>query len=169
MHCPRCGITATTNQQFCRGCGLSLEKVAEILGEEIAIQSSSPAHEAARLRERQQKFENWAGIAGLSTFGLILLLLIVVVFTQIILRGGLLIIPGVLLILLAAGAGAMGIFQTYSKSLKAKLGERPLPPSIEPLTIGAPDTYPLPPRSVSEGTTELLEVKKSPETGPIDS
>jgi hypothetical protein len=146
-----------------------LEKVAEILGEEIAIQSASAAHEAARLRERQQKFENWAGIAGLSTFGLILLLLIVVVFTQLILRGGLLIIPGTLLILLAVGAGAMGIFQTYSKSLKAKLGERPLPHTTEPLSIGAPDTYPLPHQSVSEGTTELLETKKSPETGPIDN
>jgi hypothetical protein len=159
MHCP----------QFCRGCGLSLVKVAEILGEEIAIQSSSPAHEAARLRERQQKFEKWAGIAGLATFGLILITLIVVVFSQIILKGGLLIIPGVLLILLAAGAGAMGIFQAYSKSLKAKLGERPLPDSTEPLAIGAPAPYPLPLRSVSEGTTELLEMKKSPETGPIDS
>jgi uncharacterized OB-fold protein len=40
MHCPRCGTNATPGQQFCRGCGLSLEKVAEILGEEIAIQSS---------------------------------------------------------------------------------------------------------------------------------
>ena len=168
MHCPRCGTTATTNQQFCRGCGLSLEKVAEILGEEIAIQSSSSANEAARLRKRQQKFEQWASLAGLTTFGLILLLLIVVVFFQIILKGGLLIVPGVLLILLALGAGAMGIFQTYSKSLKAKLGERPLPHSTGPLTIGALDTYSLPPRSVSEGTTELLETRAA-ETGPIES
>ena len=169
MHCPRCGTNATPGQQFCRGCGLSLEKVAQILGEEIAIQSSSSANEAARLRKRQQKFEKWASLAGLSTFGLILLLLIVVVFFQIILKGGLLIIPGVLLILLAVGAGAMGIFQTYSKSLKAKLGERPLPHSNEPLTVGAPDTYPLLPLSVSEGTTELLEMKKNPETGPVDN
>ena len=168
MHCPRCGTTATSNQQFCRGCGLSLEKIAEILGEEVAVQSSPP-NEIAALRERQKKFENWAGIAGLSTFGLVLLTLIVIVVVKMILVGGLLIIPGTLLILLAIGAGAMGTFQMFSKSLKAKLEDKPLPPSNTPLTIGTADTYPLPPQSVSEGTTELLETSKSAETGPIDS
>ena len=169
MHCPRCGTNATPGQQFCRACGLNLEKVAEILGEELAVQSTTDSNQIAALRERQKKFENWAGIAGLTTFGLVLLLFIVLVFSQIILKGGLLIVPGTLLILLAVGGGAMGIFQMYSKSLKAKLEEKPLPPSNTPLTIGAAGTHPLPPRSVSEGTTELLEMKKSPETGPIVS
>lgn len=167
MHCPRCGTNATAGHQFCRACGLSLEKVAELLGDEFAIESPSPASEALRLRERQQKFENLAGIAGLTTFGLILLLLIILVFSQMILKGGLLIIPGTLLILLAVGAGAMAMFQMYSKSLKAKLAERPLPTSTGSLTIAAADTYPLPPQSVSEGTTELLETSKSAETGSV--
>jgi hypothetical protein len=167
MHCPRCGTNATSGQQFCRACGLSLEKVAELLGDEFAIESVSSS-EAARLRERQKKFENLAGIAGVTTFGLILLLFIILVFSQIILKGGLLIIPGTLLILLAIGAGAMATFQVYSKSLKEKLEEKPLPPSKKPVTIGAAAAYPLPPQSVSEGTTELLEIKKSPETGPIE-
>lgn len=70
MHCPRCGTNATPGQQFCRACGLSLEKVAELLGDELAIESRSPASEAARLHERHQKFEHLAGIAGLTTFGL---------------------------------------------------------------------------------------------------
>jgi hypothetical protein len=169
MHCPRCGTNATSGQQFCRACGFSLEKVAELLGDEPVIESPSPASEGARLRERQKKFENLAGIAGVTTFGLILLLFIILVFSQIILRGGLLIIPGTLLILLAIGASAMVTFQVYSKSLKEQLEEKPLPPSNTPLAIGAADTYPLPPRSVSERTTELLEMEKSPETGPIES
>jgi zinc ribbon protein len=168
MHCPRCGTNATSRQQFCRSCGLSLDKVAELLGEELAIQSSSPVSEAARLRERQQKFENWAGIAGLATFGLILLLLIVVVFSQMILKGGTLIIPGVLLILLTIGAGVMGVFQVYSKSLKAKLEARPLPPATKPLTIRGSGTYPLPPESVGERTTELFDMPRSPATGPVE-
>jgi hypothetical protein len=167
MHCPRCGTIATANQQFCRGCGLNLEKVAEVLGEAVAVQSSPP-NQIDALRERQKKFENLAGIAGLSTFGLVLLTLIVIVVVKMIVVGGLLIIPGTLLILLAIGAGAMGTFQMYSKSLKAKLEEKPLPPSKTPLTIGAADTYPLPPQSVSEGTTELLEKTRRAETGPID-
>lgn len=126
MHCPRCGTSATVGQQFCRSCGLNLEKVAELLGNELAEPSSS-IDERARLRERQRKFEQWGGIAGLITFGLILLLLIVVVFHQMILKGGAIVIPGLLLILLAIGAAVMGLFQTYSKSLKEKLANPPLP------------------------------------------
>lgn len=168
MHCPRCGTIATPSQQFCRGCGLNLEKVAEILGDAVPVQSSPP-NEARLRRDRQKKFENLAGIAGLSTFGMVLLTLIVIVVFKMILVGGLLLIPGSLLILLALGAGAMGGFQVYSKSLKAKLEETALPPSNTPMTIGAADTYPFPPQSVGEGTTELLEMKKSPQTGPIDS
>ena len=61
MHCPRCGTSATPGQQFCRACGLSLEKVAEILSEEIAHQPHTPT-EAQQLRERQKRVENWAGI-----------------------------------------------------------------------------------------------------------
>jgi hypothetical protein len=38
MHCPRCGATAKVGQTFCRACGLSLEKVAALLGEELGRQ-----------------------------------------------------------------------------------------------------------------------------------
>jgi hypothetical protein len=157
MHCPRCGTNATAGQQFCRSCGLSLEKVAEILGEEVAVQSSTAPSQSRGLRERQQKFENLAGIAGLTTFGLVLLLFIIIVFTQIILKGGLLIVPGVLLILLALGAGAMAVFQGYSKSLKARLEERPLPPSTGPLSIARTEAIPAQVHSVTERTTALME------------
>jgi len=168
MHCPRCGTVATPNQQFCRACGLSLEKVADLLGEELEIQSPPVASNRAALRDRQQKFENLAGIAGLATFGVILLLFVVLVFSQMILKGGLLIIPGTLLILLAFGAGAMGFFQVYSKSLKAKLEERSLQRETEPLSIETPDRMPLAPGSVSEGTTELLAPAKGADTGQIN-
>ena len=163
MHCPRCGTNATANQQFCRACGLNLEKIAELLGEEVAVQSSPP-NQIAALRERQKKFENWAGIAGLSTFGLVLLTLVVIVLLKMVLVGGLLLIPGALLILLAVGAGAMGTFQMYSKSLKAKLEEKPLPPATGPLPAET-SALPLPPSSVSEGTTELLDPANGKETG----
>ena len=168
MHCPRCGTSATPNQQFCRACGLGLEKIAELLGEEVTLQSPSVRNDVARLRERQKRFEDVAGIAGLTTFALILLMLIVVVFWQMILRGGVLIIPGTLLILLALGAGVMGFFQAYSKSLKAKLGEKPLPPSTDPQPIKISGASTLPPDSIAEGTTELLTPAKNAETGRIN-
>lgn len=88
MHCPRCGATATVGQTFCRACGFGLEKVAELLGEELGLQSTRTDNDLAHLRERQRKLERWAGIVGLSTFALLLLLMIVVVFSQMILKGG---------------------------------------------------------------------------------
>ena len=171
MHCPRCGTNATIGQQFCRSCGLSLEKVAELLGDELAIEPSSSIDERARLRERQRKFEQWGGIAGLVTFGLILLLLIVVVFHQMILKGGAIVIPGLLLILLAIGAAAMGLFQTYSKSLKEKLANPPLPRTAD--LPGSEETrklemYREPVPTVTDRTTELLVPSKGAETGKID-
>jgi len=167
MHCPRCGTNATAGQQFCRACGLSLEKVAEVLGDELGLAPSSRASEAARLRERQQKFENLAGIAGLTIFGLIVLVLIVAVFSLIILKGGWLIIPGALLILVAVGAFAMGVFQTYSKSLKAKLEQKPLPPSPEPFSLQSTDNPPTQVNSVTERTTALLAESASTNTTDI--
>jgi hypothetical protein len=170
MHCPRCGNNATVGQQFCRSCGFNLEKIAELLGEQLASDRSS-GNEIARLRERQRKLERWGGIAGLSTFGVILIMLIVVVFQQMILRGGAIVVPGVLLILLAIGAAAMGVFQTFSKSLKEKLTNPPLPRSPErPETAEAPKLEPYlgPVSSVTDGTTELLTTASGADTGKID-
>lgn len=171
MHCPRCGTNATIGQQFCRSCGLNLEKVAEFLGDELTVEPSSAIDERARLRERQRKFEQWGGIAGLITFGLILLTLIVVVFLLMVLKGGAIVIPGLLLILLAIGAGVMGLFQAYSKSLKAKLEEKPLSRAAgrpEPDRLREIDVYREPVPTVTDRTTELLAPARDVETGEID-
>lgn len=170
MHCPRCGTNATIGQQFCRSCGLSLEKVAELLGAEPP-EPSSLIDERARLRERARKFEQWGGIAGLVTFGLILLLMIIVVFSQMITKGRALVIPGLLFILLAIGAAVMGLFQTYSKSLKEKLANPPLPRASD-LTRSDEtpklEVYREPVPTITERTTELLVHSRGAETGKMD-
>ena len=155
MHCPRCGNSATAGQQFCRSCGLSLDKVAELLGSELPLEPTR-ANEIARLQERQRKFQEWGGIAGLITFGLILLTMIVVVFSQMIMKGRSMIIPGLLLILLAIGAAVMGLCQTYSKSLKEKLERPQLPRPTETHEARTLDPYREPVPTVTERTTELL-------------
>jgi hypothetical protein len=170
MHCPRCGNSATVGQQFCRSCGFNLEKIAELLGEQLASDQSSGT-EVARLRERQRKLERWGGIAGLSTFGVILTTLIVAVFHQMLLKGGAILVPGVLLILLAIGAAAMGVFQTYSKSLKEKLANPPLPRSTERPEIAEALNSNLSRQSVpsvTDGTTELLTTASGADTGKMD-
>jgi hypothetical protein len=168
MHCPRCGTNATVGQQFCRSCGLSLEKVAELLGNELPLEASTRQNELARLRERQQKFQEWGGIAGLITFGLILLLFIIVVVSQMILKGGALIGVGLLLILLAIGAGIMGGFQAYSKSLKEKLANPPLPKPGESGAGRKLEAYHEPVPTVTDRTTELLASARGAETGKMD-
>jgi predicted amidophosphoribosyltransferase len=35
MHCPNCGKKTNTEHKFCRSCGLPLEKVAQILAEQL--------------------------------------------------------------------------------------------------------------------------------------
>jgi len=168
MHCPRCGTNATVGQQFCRSCGLNLEKVAELLGDEPA-EPSSLVDQRARLRERALKFEHWGGIAGLVTFGLILLTMIVVVISQMIMKGR--VIPGVLMILLAIGAAVMGLFQTYSKSLKEKLANPRLPRAPDLLKSDETrklDAYREPVPTVTDRTTELLAPAKVADTGKMD-
>jgi hypothetical protein len=127
----------------------------------------SSNEEPARLRERQRKFEQWGGIAGLVTFGLILLTLIIAVFSQMILKQRALVIPGLFLILLAIGAAVMGLFQTYSKSLKAKLEEKPLPRTGSDETKKL-EMYREPVPTVTDRTTELLVPEKAADTGKID-
>jgi hypothetical protein len=170
MHCPRCGTNATVGQQFCRSCGLSLEKVAELLGDELAVEPSWSIEERARLRERQRKFEQWGGIAGLVTFGLILLTLIFVVFSQIV-RSSANLIPGALMVLLAIGAAVMGLFLTYSKSLTEKLANLTMPRAVDqPRTDQTRklEGYREPVPTVTDRTTELLVAAKAADTGKMD-
>lgn len=144
--------------------------MALLLGNEPAEPSSS-IDESARLRERARKVEQWGGIAGLVTFGLILLTMIIVVFSQMIMKGRAMVIPGLLLILLAIGAAVMGWFQTYSKSLKEKLSHPPLSRTAD---LAASDEtrrlemYCEPVPTVTERTTELLAPAKGADTGKMD-
>ena len=63
MYCPNCGNKNADDQNFCRSCGLGLEKIALSLNEQlptVAVQS---------LQERKEKLER-LGVALLSVFGL---------------------------------------------------------------------------------------------------
>ncbi len=163
MHCPRCGTSAGASRAYCRACGLSLERIAELIGEALALQED-PKGELARLRELRSKHEKWGSLAGFVTFGLILLLFLEIFFTPIILKGGILPLLGVLLILSAIGAGGMVYFQISAKSLKEKIARPLLPPnpalSLDASNLRAPD-------SITERTTELLTESKGRSTREI--
>ena len=163
MHCPRCGTAAFGAQQFCRSCGLHLEKIAELLGE-ANIPTDAPSSEISRLKQLQLRHEHWGKIAGLITFALILILFIFIVFSQMILKGGILVLPGSLLILLAMGAGVLAYFQASAKSLKQKLSQ----PELSNAAPASVDTSGLvSPGSITDRTTELLSERSDRKTEEV--
>jgi hypothetical protein len=69
MYCPNCGTKTSTDQNFCRACGLGLEKIALSLNEQL------PTKVNRSLLEQKEKFEK-LGVAALSVFGLGILVFI---------------------------------------------------------------------------------------------
>ena len=63
MFCPNCGTKTSIDQNFCRACGLGLEKIALSLTEQL------PTKPNQSLQQQKERFEK-LGVAALSVFGL---------------------------------------------------------------------------------------------------
>ena len=63
MFCPNCATKISTDQKFCRACGLALDKIVQLLGEQL------PAKLDESLQAQKNKLER-LGVAALSIFGL---------------------------------------------------------------------------------------------------
>jgi hypothetical protein len=162
MHCPRCGTNAAVDQQFCRSCGLNLEKVAEFLGEELLAPNAETTNDLARLRERQQKLEQWGGIAAMSTLGLIFLTLVIIIIRGMIM-GTTPLLTGLLFIALVIIALVMAWLLSSAQLLKNKLAARPLTASNQIKAKDTEELYPYrePVESITDRTTELLTTSKN--------
>jgi len=64
MFCPNCGATNGVEQNYCRGCGLKLDAIAE------AVAGQFPSKEFAAIQRRRERFEKF-GMYSLSVAGLI--------------------------------------------------------------------------------------------------
>jgi hypothetical protein len=62
LHCPTCGTKTSEEQKFCRACGLGLDKVVQILGEQMPRQLDES------LLARKERLER-LGMILLSIFG----------------------------------------------------------------------------------------------------
>lgn len=67
MYCPNCGATNSTDQNFCRSCGIRLEEIAGALLVQVPSASSA---QLARRDERIKKIGRVA-IVGLGSISMV--------------------------------------------------------------------------------------------------
>ena len=158
MFCPNCGSKNSTQQKFCRSCGLSLEKIAQSLVEQI------PAKVDQSLDKRKEKLERF-GIVALSGFGVAGggVLFYLIIFKMMLAEGK--ILAGLaLLTIIICGLLAVFFFN-YANSLKETAVrnrlQQPdeLPQDETPANL-LNDSYLEPIPSITERTTELLYVER---------
>ena len=165
MYCPNCGTKTSLEQNFCRACGLGLEKIALSLSEQL------PARVDQSLQARKDRLEK-LGVAALSVFGLGLLsfLLYSIGYKLMLSQGnviaGLAIIGFVIMV--ACGLTSVVLFAKAKELGEEATKRRPQ----QNLSKGTESTKELlaeghfePVPTVTERTTELLVVEKRDTNG----
>lgn len=155
MFCPNCGAKTATDQNFCRACGLGLEKIALSLSEQL------PARADQSLQARKERLEK-LGVALLSVFGAgVLIFLLYTIGKKFLSTGdvfGLLAMLG-FLVMIVCGLGSVVLF-AKAKDLGVRTPQRPpeieAQPTKELLSEGHFEPVP----TVTERTTELLTVER---------
>ena len=159
MYCPNCGQKTSTDQKFCRACGLGLEKIVQSLGEQVPARLDEP------LLARKERLEK-LGVAALSVFGLgVLVILLYAASQKLITTGNLIsLLPLLgLVIMCGAGLGSVILF-ALARELGEQAGKRQLPSSTTEKSSSTRELLPEgrlePVPTVTERTTELLFVEK---------
>jgi len=143
MYCPNCGNKNAEDQNFCRSCGLGLEKIAQSLTEQL------PTVAVKSLQERKERLER-LGVASLSVFGLGVFgfLLYNIFFKLLLTQGALVASLAVLGGIIFIGSGLVSVILfAKAKELKEAAGKRQL------------DSPQQPAFSIADRTTNLLPVE----------
>ncbi len=160
MYCPNCGTKTSSDQKFCRACGLGLEKIALSLFEQL------PTKVDESLQARKERFEK-LGVAALSVFGLGVLsfLLYSVGYKLMVTQGNL--IAGLAIIgfviMMACGLTSVVLF-AKAKEVGEQAAKRQLPQNLSGASESTKELLseghfePVP--TVTDRTTELLVVEK---------
>lgn len=159
MYCPNCGTKTAESQNFCRACGLGLEKIAVSLNEQL------PARVDRSLLEQKERFEK-LGVAALSVFGLGLFSFIVysIGYKLMLSKGDVLTGLAMIgfIIMIACGLASVVLFAKAKEAGDEASKRRP-----QDLSTGSDSTKELlteghfePVPTVTERTTELLAVEK---------
>ena len=160
MYCPNCGTKTSLEQNFCRACGLGLDKIALSLSEQL------PARLDQSLQARKDRLEKM-GVAALSVFGLGMLsfLLYSIGYKLMLSQGN--VIAGLAIIgfvvMVACGLTSVVLFAKAKELGEEATKRRPQ----QDLSKGTETTKELlseghfePVPTVTERTTELLAVEK---------
>lgn len=151
MYCPNCGNKNSADQRFCRSCGLSLEKAAQSLAEQL------PSPAVKSVEERKARLER-LGVASLSVFGLgIFSFLLYGIFSKLMLTHGVLIASLAVLGTAVFLGSALASVILFAKANELK--EASAKPRIGSVTTTAqlPESVEQPEFSVTERTTNLLK------------
>jgi hypothetical protein len=160
MYCPNCGNESSTDQRFCRSCGLGLDKVTQTLVEQL------PTKLDENLEEQKNRLEQW-GVAALSVFGLgvLGLLLYGIVYKLMITQGRVMTGLAFLGLMIMVGCGLLSVILfAKAKEVEEAKNKRRITQTeglaqsgttTELLPAGRLEPVP----SVTEHTTELLFVE----------
>jgi hypothetical protein len=163
MYCPNCGNKNADDQNFCRSCGLSLEKIAQSVSEQL------PTVAVRSLQERKDKLER-LGMASLSIFGLGIagLLLYNIFFKLLPTYGPLVATLAVIVaaIFIASGLASVILF-AKAKELKEAAGQREIGPPGDP-TGKLLESREQPAFSIADRTTNLLPVADAKKNSSTD-
>jgi hypothetical protein len=163
MHCPDCGTRATADQKFCRSCGFSLEKVAQLLADQSSatIPGQISEKDITRLQSRLKIVERLWRYALVVLSTTLVGAFILGIFNKMILERGMILGGSLVLafLLMAIAFVPVTLYIETRRKMIADLKSRQ--PALQPV---AETTNPLPPESdpyspvsVTEHTTARLE------------
>lgn len=160
MFCPNCGANNTTEQSFCRSCGLRLDQIAADLLAQI------PSAESSELMRRERMLGKFGRVA-FAGFGAVLLIgviaIIYLIITKLVITGQ--IFGGIMLIAFIIFAVLALAYVVMQEDLKER--RKKAAPTLQnelsgfaPAAAGSLEERPFEPvPSVVEDTTRLLHVE----------
>ncbi len=158
MYCPNCGQATSTAQKFCRYCGLSLEKTAQALVEQL------PAVDLNKhFRKRQRRVELLLYTLGGSAAVVFVVSLFWTIINEIIIGKGH-VLGGLIFLAFILALIVFALLMLYRESLLKASSKRasvqPTLPEAEHTARRLPESHIEPIPTVTERTTELLVAEK---------